>query len=169
MLKISGLLISVAMLCPYAAEGASTGGVASCQSIQDDLTRLACYDNLFVESVPEDPAPLGPAPLDAGDPAPLAEPQDANLDDEFGKEQVEPTPVEEVESRLVGEFNGWTGKTVFTLANGQVWRQVHNRMKNYKPREPIYQPKVIISKSFFGSYKLRVEGVSRIIQVKRVK
>lgn len=144
------------MLIPPVSESANSKSVASCQRIHDDLARLVCYDNLFDEPNPENPTVI-------------SELKNVNPHDEFGKEHVQPTPVSRVEANLVGYFTGWTGKTVFTLDNGQVWRQVNNGMKNYNPRDPIYEPKITISKGLFGSYKLRVDGVVRIINVKRVK
>ena len=77
--------------------------------------------------------------------------------------------IDHLEARLVGDFTGWTGNTKFRLDNGQVWEQTKNYIPNYEPREPISQPRVTISRGLMGSYNLRVEGVKRIVQVKRIK
>ena len=114
--------------------------IDQCKRIENDTQRLACYDELFQQTAAE-----------------------------FGAEQVEKPPVTFIEARLVGDFNGWTGKTIFTLDNGQVWQQTNNYIRDYKPPSPIPQAKVTISKGLFGSYNLRVEGVKRIVQVERVK
>ena len=46
----------------------------------------------------------------------------------FGKETLQPKKAnkndpKKITSRIVGDFNGWKGNTVFRLSNGQVWRQ----------------------------------------------
>ena len=33
------------------------------------------------------------------------------------------------EARLTGDFTGWTGKTIFKLDNGQVWRQLSRHIQ----------------------------------------
>lgn len=117
-----------------------------CTRIENDSQRLKCYDNLFKRAV-----------------------ADAVGNSEFGAEQIEAPPVDFIEARLVGDFKGWKGKTVFTLDNGQVWRQTNNYIKDYTPRDPIPAAKVTISRGMMASYNLQVEGVKRIVQVKRVK
>jgi hypothetical protein len=96
------------------------------------------------------------------------DPEAANIAG-LGAEQLRQPPVESVEARLIDDFTGWTGRTVFRLDNGQVWQQTRNYIRDYKPPRPIPQAKVTISKGLMGSYNLQVEGVRRIVQVKRVE
>ena len=124
--------------------------VGDCAVIEDNTDRLACYDKLFRQ------APTEAAP-DEEDIA------------EFGAESIERDTVESIEARLAGDFTGWTGKTVFALDNGQVWRQTRNYIQPYSPRKPISQPKVTITKGALGSYNMRIEGVRRTVQVKRIR
>lgn len=70
-----------------------------------------------------------------------------------------------IESRIVGEFNGWSGRTRFKLENGQVWQQVG--AGSYYGRAD--SPAVRIEPKSFGSWKLYVEGIGRGVKVKRVK
>lgn len=78
------------------------------------------------------------------------------------KEAVKTT----IESRLVGEFSGWSGKTKFNLENGQVWRQRNSA--NW--RSPtIKNPSVVVRKNILGFYVLNIEGIKRSIGVKRLK
>jgi len=69
-----------------------------------------------------------------------------------------------IESRIDGNFEGWTGDTVFTLINGQIWQQAeYNYYYHYA-----YNPKVVIFKD--GSYYyMIVDGTNRKIKVKRIK
>jgi hypothetical protein len=69
-----------------------------------------------------------------------------------------------IESRLQGAFNGWDGKTVFPLANGQVWQQsvyAYHYQHAYRPEVLIYRSK--------GGWKLEVDGDHRTVDVTRIK
>lgn len=69
-----------------------------------------------------------------------------------------------IESQIDGEFEGWTGETIFSLTNGQVWQQSSYAYTYHYA----YRPKVLIFKS--GSqYKMRVEGVDSEITVIQLK
>ena len=72
----------------------------------------------------------------------------------------------EIRSRVLGDFTGWTGKTVFRLENGQVWRQARTGRFVYRG-EP--NPVVTIRRGFMGSYRLSVEGANTQINVRRVE
>ena len=69
-----------------------------------------------------------------------------------------------IESRIDGEFTGWTGETVFKLQNGQIWQQASFAyMYRYA-----YSPEILIYRSSTG-YKMKVDGVDQEIHVQRVK
>lgn len=69
-----------------------------------------------------------------------------------------------IESRIDGTFEGWSGDTIFKLENGQIWQQVSFA---YTYRYA-FRPKVLIYRS--GTvYRMRVDGVSTEITVKRLK
>jgi len=72
---------------------------------------------------------------------------------------------EVIESSITGPFRGWDGRTVFRLDNGQVWRQSEAGTFFF----PTSDPKVIIRKSRFGSYHLRIEGKNSSVKVVRVE
>jgi hypothetical protein len=140
-----------------------------CRNLADDGDRLACYDAAFGrDSVNE----VAASRTDAATEAPAEAETDTTPENsavaEFGAEQVEQR-IDHLEARLAGDFTGWTGNTKFRLDNGQVWEQTKNYIPNYEPREPISQPRVTISRGLMGSYNLRVDGVKRIVQVKRIK
>jgi hypothetical protein len=141
-MKSSSYLIAIFLVQLPLSAHADSSDIEVCKRIDNDTRRLACYDELFQES---------------------------GAVEKFAAEQLPKPPVTFIEARLVGHFNGWTGKTVFTLDNGQVWRQTKNYIRDYTPRSPIPAPRVTISKGMLGSYNMQVEGVKRIVQVKRVK
>ena len=69
-----------------------------------------------------------------------------------------------IETRISGTFEGWKGKTIFKMDNGQIWQQVTYAYTYHYA----YRPKVYIIKTR-GAYKMKVEGVSETIFVKRLK
>ena len=72
---------------------------------------------------------------------------------------------ENIESSITGPFKGWNGNTVFRLDNGQVWRQSEPGTFYY----PTKDPRILIRKSRFGSYHLRVEGKNSSVRVVRIE
>lgn len=72
----------------------------------------------------------------------------------------------DINSRLVGEFNGWRGNAVFTLENGQVWEQI-DASALYASK--LTNPKVRLAFSGFSGWKLQVDGYNAWVKVKRVK
>jgi hypothetical protein len=119
-----------------------------------------------------------PAPIHADAtpvPTPEALPTPEGKMDAFGREHVariedrkappEPKQDTSIRSRIRGTFTGWKGKTVFTLENGQVWRQT-DRSEFSKRLE---NPEVIITRGIMGSYYLSVEGHGSRCKVTRVK
>jgi len=162
-MKSRSTLIAVLLAQAPLSAHADSSDIDHCTRIEDATQRLACYDELFQESSVNHPENA------EAEPAATELPRESTAVAEFGAEQIVQPPIEFVEARLVGDFKGWTGQTVFTLDNGQVWRQTKNYIRNYKPKSPIPQARVTISKGMMGSYNLRVEGIKRIVQVKRIK
>jgi hypothetical protein len=72
-------------------------------------------------------------------------------------------PPELIESRIVGDFTGYSLRTFFHLANGQVWRPTND---DVMPHSVIPSPSVVIFRDTFG-YKMFIEGAG-IVRVKRV-
>ena len=98
-------------------------------------------------------------------PEPVASP--ANIDDDdfgFENRRIEKTP-KIINSRYDGMFTGWTGKTLFRLENGQVWKQAESGRFTHRRDRPM----ITIKKKAFGSFVLKVEGLNRSVKVKRVK
>lgn len=71
----------------------------------------------------------------------------------------------EFTATVPGHFTGWTGNTVFELANGQIWRQVSGGTY----RVSMEDPTVVIYPGAFDSWRLRLEDAGPSIGVKRVK
>jgi len=68
-----------------------------------------------------------------------------------------------ISERIDGEFIGWSGDTIFKLLNGQIWQQAaYSYLYHYA-----YSPEVLIYE-FGGNYKMKVEDVDEIVDVKQV-
>jgi hypothetical protein len=79
-------------------------------------------------------------------------------------EEVRRVFLEDVETTVVGRFVGWSGKTRFQLANGEVWQQRYG--KSFKTN--LMDPKVVLKRTWAGTYELYVIEADRAIGVKRV-
>lgn len=73
---------------------------------------------------------------------------------------------EPVQSRIVGEFNGFGSRQRYTLENGQVWEQTDSaslagvRMSN---------PDVTIRPGMLGAWFLQIEGYNTRAKVRRIE
>jgi hypothetical protein len=70
-----------------------------------------------------------------------------------------------VRRRIAGPFRGWSGETVFTLDNGEVWKQ---RLPG-RYAVTLDSPEVEIYRNFLGFFELRVLKTGKKIGVTRVK
>jgi hypothetical protein len=185
----SSLLVSQTAAAQDQGSGATASAFMKCARIANDAQRLSCYDRLATELIelglsslgdPE-PAPSEPpqAPVadtsgstgDAGTSAVVTGGGAASVatsEEAFGLERVEDAQDEDIkliQSRYVGEFTGWDGKTTFPLENGQVWQQIESGRMSWKATDPM----ITIKRGFMGSYMLSVEGVNKKVRVKRIK
>ena len=82
-------------------------------------------------------------------------------------EDVYPPPREsqEIHSRIAGEFDGWEGRTRFTLENGQIWEQ--RRSSRWKIC--LQSPEVRLYQNFLGAWEMEVVAEDRTIGVRRIR
>lgn len=78
-----------------------------------------------------------------------------------------PAKRQTMESRIAGDFDGWSGRTNFRLENGQVWTQVNNGSYDYTPA--LKSPKVRIFPAMLGTFWLEIEGVGQRCRVKPLR
>ena len=167
--------------------------LANCAAMKDATARLACFDRLAgvgansgtapvvtparpatstpatpstpepdVRSAATTPAPVEPAP----EPVPVA--GVSSYKDLFGMEnQAAAKGIKKISSRIISDFDGWNGKTVFQLENGQVWKQKDvNSSLSWRGSN---HPMATIKRKSFNSYLLSVEGINKSVRVTRVK
>ncbi|MCE4553756.1 hypothetical protein [Pelomonas cellulosilytica] len=139
-----------------------------CRQLADATKRLACYDALPLPATP----PIGPVAAQAAAPiAAVAVPPAAPADPvaKFGQESVKPTAaapeLKQIDSRIVGKFQGWGPNTRIELENGQVWRVVDGSSAYYD----LQDPKVIVHRGMLGAFYLEIEGVGFQVKVARVR
>ena len=167
--------------------------IEECSNIQVSLIRLQCYDRLTQKPVVSKPAETTRKKFrlrrnrnQVEDVARNEPVTDENTDvisqkssgtssvneidesiETFGNERIAQVEDEtnQITSRILGEFKGWSGYTKFQLENGQIWQQSSEGLLIVR----INNPTVIIKKSFFGTYNLNVEGVNSTIKVRRIQ
>ena len=88
----------------------------------------------------------------------------AKEDEEAEEAAREAALNEPFEAEIVGPFSGWNGKTVFTLSNGQVWRQRNG--SDY--RHTAQGQTVAVKKNFMGYWTLTVLSSGRTVGVRRI-
>ena len=111
-------------------------------------------------------APITTSAAPATEPAPVT--GVSSYQDIFGLEnQAAVKGVKKISSRIINDFDGWDGRTVFRLENGQVWVQkdVNSSLSWRGSSHPI----ATIKRKAFNSYLLKVEGVNKSVRVNRVK
>lgn len=185
----SSLLVGQAAAAQDQGSGATASAFMKCARIANDAQRLSCYDRLATELIElglsslggPDATPSEPPPAPVADATGRAEDSGtatvvtgggaasvATSEEAFGLERVEDAQDEDIkliQSRYVGEFTGWDGKTTFPLENGQVWEQIESGRMSWKATNPM----ITIKRGFMGSYMLSVEGVNKRVRVKRIK
>jgi hypothetical protein len=81
------------------------------------------------------------------------------------EEQIQAEKNFEMAAKVIPAFNGWSGKTVFRLDNGQVWQQRQPGNLRYSEGES----SVVITRNFFGRYVMTHTATGRSIGVRRLR
>ena len=167
--------------------------IEECSKVQVSLIRLQCYDRLTQKPVVTKAAETNRKKFrlrrnknQAKEDARKESVTDENSDvvsqkssgtssvkemdesiEKFGSERIAQVDGEtdQINTRILGEFKGWSGYTKFQLENGQIWQQSSEGLLIVR----INNPTVIIKKSFFGTYNLNVESVNSTIKVRRIQ
>ncbi|MGH6628781.1 MAG: hypothetical protein ACREB3_03515, partial [Burkholderiales bacterium] len=82
------------------------------------------------------------------------------------KVEDKPDKAEAFDTRIEGDFKGWTGHTTFKLDNGQVWQQ--NGDDSYYG-DLMHSPKARIYPGALGSYWMDIEGIRQRVKVKPIR
>ncbi len=101
--------------------------------------------------------------LGAKEPAAIAAPPPRSGVAAVGGDSVAPPRRERIDSRIVGVFHGWRGRTLVTLENGQKWRQSESGSHGDVVLDG---PEVTIKPMSMGSWLMIVKGCNCSIRVK---
>ena len=143
----------------YGAAGhADTDGAAS-RNISHDSGSIATSDNETVGNEAIEAEIERRVAIEVS--TAIARAAEENAAEEAAREAARDDPFE---AEIVGPFSGWGGKTVFTLSNGQVWRQRNG--SNY--RHTIEGQTVSVKKNFMGLWTLTVLSSGRTVGVRRI-
>ena len=83
---------------------------------------------------------------------------------EIANAPPEPAVREPFEAMIQGRFSGWSGKTVFPLDNGQVWRQRHGGRYRHTDDDQ----SVRIYKNLLGMWQMKVLSTGRSVPVRQI-
>lgn len=138
-------LTLIALLLAAAGAGADTDSLTNqlrgCASLDKDSERLACYDALSGSL-------------------------DERAERDFGREQeriAEEAP-DSMQAKIDDIGEAAYGKLVFTLDNGQVWRQNDSTRVIWDEGDT-----VVVERALFGSFMMKKVGGARSMRVKRLK
>lgn len=143
------------------ADNATLTGLLACREIRAPAARLACYDRTAAALEPRVGAPrasttpliVPPRPLDPKKTFGL--PEGVVINKEIAAGMRAPA-VREITARLVGLSRAGDRRMIFTLSNGQVWRQL-------LPQGGLLVrvgDEVRISRGWLGSYWLKLPSGS---------
>lgn len=175
------LLLLCATGLPAAPVWADAAAIAACRTLADAAPRLACYDAIGrpaaapAASSPAVATTAKAAPAPATAPAAAAPPTAAVVSQQpaalaapadFGLERRNAAVAEpEVRSQVRGRFEGWHQRTRIALVNGQVWEVTDTSRAAYW----LDSPSVRVRRNDFGGYSMEIDGVARVLRVKRVE
>lgn len=158
------VLATISLGLAPAAAAQAPRALLDCTSILADAERLACYDNAVKAFSSEarvvaERREAQAAKLSAAAAAAAA----AQRADSFGR--ASEARVERIDSTLKEMLTDSTGKSVFILENGQIWRQADGfRIPNARPAVA-----VTIKRGAMGSYRITFAGSNRTAQVVRMR
>lgn len=182
------VLIALATL-PVSAQTVERSDLELCVGLESSALKLACFEAIIAASKTSD----GQAHEDAGQMnpvsveteievrpveviAPIASQRTAAtlteevpLRSDFGQEDLDQSDTEEKEiiKAVVSEVTEGRNKVLyFHLTNGHTWRQIEGR---YYPYPKSREFDVEITRGGMGEYRMRVDGVGRMVKIRRVK
>lgn len=71
---------------------------------------------------------------------------------------------EPIDTRLKGEFRGWSAGSRFELENGQQWTVTEGE---YRTRKPVASPRIVITPGRISGWYMQVEGQNPQAKVRR--
>ncbi|ASD68658.1 hypothetical protein [Pseudoalteromonas piscicida] len=165
-MKKTMILFALGFSSLCAAEPVNTQALQACTLIENDFKRLMCYDNVIANK-PITEAHSHKAPVNRDKISATRNEKKAELkEDGFGLEhkvKAASEEIEEITAKLIKTTTQGRNKMVFSLDNGQVWRQVSSETFFANEGDTL-----IIERASFGSFLMKKAGSNRTTRVKRV-
>lgn len=163
-----GLLLPLA--APIQAAESLNDAMKQCASIKRDLKRLACFDRLSgnvtdyaVEAMTSQQQ--ASSATNAAQRSAVTSTTIATPTDQFGLDaKTAADDIDSITSTIPGDFRGLRKDDEFTLANGQTWKVVDSSSVFKRATNP----KVVISRGVFGSYRIKVADLNKSLKVRRI-
>jgi hypothetical protein len=138
-----------------------------CAQIESARDRLACFDDVYaVEEAVVDPkrATAGPEPHSAASASNDAKTAGTN-EEEFGKRSWgKDAPLDFIEATITEVRTNSYRISYLRLDNSQVWREIEDNRFRFKEGM-----KVTIMEGILGSFDMQVDGVKRNFKVRRIR
>lgn len=188
-MKLKFIVLLMFSLTPLASTAASTDSLANqvmlCQQQQNDNKRLACFDQIKLQSVNapvslpppalaapttshQVPAvPVNDRPAIVQTTAPTSAPVVADTEADFGAEKLkkaEAEQTEEISSKITGVKKDALKKLTLELENGQQWSQIGSEYIRIKVGDT-----ATVRRAALGTFLLGTDKVTKTIRVRRVK
>src|ERR1700761_1846011 len=165
---VSGAVLAMATPAWSQVNPATANAFAQCGGIADPASRLACYDAAQPPRVPAAaPAskPSGPARYPEFNASPQTQMSAPPPNTAFGSSAI-------ARGKLVAAVTSYSlspsGRFTIVLDNGQIWKQVDSDDGVAQFRKE-GRNMVAISKGFLWSYDLKLNAMSAVFKVTRVK
>ena len=158
MLKKIGILITILFVCLTSSYADTLGNkFEKCVEIQDDLSRLGCFDKLSLTS--------------KNTTEKIEPPTQSQKESRFGGDKIEKKKrqdsghnLEKVTYTVTKIKKSITKKLTIYFDNGQVWKQSDNRTLRLKAED-----KAELSSGALGSFFLKKANTNKTIRVTRIK
>jgi hypothetical protein len=166
---LASILIFVAGAARADSTADASAEIARCAGIADSAARLKCFDTVAprANGAAAQPAREAPGKVDGFG---LSTPEPVTRVEDFGKPPP-PPEITQITATVLELGRTVRGRSIFTLDNGQVWRQIDGDDTDVQDLQPGKTMKVAIEMGIrvLDNYNLRIEGRNALIRVRRVK
>ncbi|MEJ6474256.1 hypothetical protein [Pseudoalteromonas piscicida] len=163
-MKKTMMLFALGFSSLCAAETINTQALQACTLIENDFKRLMCYDNVIANKPITEQR--GTLTHTHGNSRQTQVPVLESKEDGFGLEnqiKVASEEIDEIRAKVTKVSTQGRGKMVFTLDNGQIWKQLSPETFSAEEGDTL-----TIERASFGSFLMKKEGLHRTTRVKRV-
>jgi hypothetical protein len=154
-----GLTPLIALLALFPALLAQAAGVDDCHSVEEPVSRLACYDRATSRPVTAQPQATAEVARDAGNPVAIT----GNPVSPRGRPATAPLEEPLLNARIVEVLTTSVGRRQFLLENGELWEQLETRQATLRSGDLVN-----VRPTLFRAWQMRdTAGKQRAVKVRR--